>query len=229
MRLRDMDVRPGKVLRVEDNYGTVKASCCGIFAETEDPELLPPAIPFFKTSSTSFCSPHEDDKVLVWVNQNNPQQVYYTFMGNVEANDKSVLEQGNEDVEIVAMRPHDEEEPSILVYTEEEGWKMKDIKTGITASDEDGVEISHNDRKFKVRVDDEGILLADDKEQRKEPAVLGDALEDVLNDIVDAISTIQQSSASDPYLASLSASLAPKVAAIKIGISKIKSKNVCLN
>lgn len=42
MELSQGHIRPGRVLNVEDEKGIVKASCCGLFSDQDDPENLPP-------------------------------------------------------------------------------------------------------------------------------------------------------------------------------------------
>lgn len=84
MELSFGEIRPGIVLKVLDEYGTVKCSCVGLFAETDDPEMLPPVYPFLKTSPSQFCKPNIGDKLWVLFFRNNPQELFYFFQGDVQ-------------------------------------------------------------------------------------------------------------------------------------------------
>lgn len=228
MELRYIDIRPGKVLQVVDNYGTIKASCVGVFSEEDDPEKLPPIIPFFKTSSTSYCSPHEGDDINVWINKINPQELYYTFQGSVKKNNESELEYGSEDTEILSRHKSDEGDSSII-YAKESGWSIKDKDSGITISNDGGVEIQQGDYRYCVSVSDSGIVLSDKKTNHTEPAVLGDKLEDVLNSIVNMFDTIQQAATGNPYTSPIGGAIGSQISMLKQQVKQIKAKNVKLS
>lgn len=229
MQMRHTEMRPGKVLKVEDNYGTIKASCAGYFSADDDPELLPPIIPLFKTSSTSFCSPHEGDDVFIWLDKTNPQELYYTFQGAVEQQNKDELEYGSNHTEIVSRYKHSDDTTSSIVYTEEDGWKIGDKTSGIVVNDEGGVDLQQGDYAYSVRVTDDGIIMSDKKSNHAEPAVLGDSLEDALNALVNLLETIQSVAAGSPYTASIAGAISSQLPIVKSRIKQIKSKNVKLN
>lgn len=229
MRLRDMEVRPGKVREVVDNYGTVKASCAGLFSEEDATDLLPPIIPLFKTSSTSYCMPHEGDAVLVWFNTQNPQQLYYTFQGDVKTNNQSMLEYGGSDIEILSRHDHGESGQSTIMYNEGEGWSISDDDSSITVSNSGGVSLQQGDQAYSVSVTDSGILMTSRKSNHAEPAVLGDKLEDALNNIYNILEAIQQASVGNPYTSQIASAIGGYLPQLKNSISQIKSDNVKLN
>src|SRR5574344_137527 len=97
MKLPDCEIRPGTVLAVCNNYGTIKASCCGLFSPEDDVDLLPPVYPLIKTSITSFCEPQIGDLIWVWINTTNPPELFYTYMGDAVDNNSDILDAGGYD------------------------------------------------------------------------------------------------------------------------------------
>ena len=56
-------IRPGRVLSVEDNKGTIKACCCGLFSEEDEIDKLPPIHQFPLGGANNFSSPLVDDEI----------------------------------------------------------------------------------------------------------------------------------------------------------------------
>jgi len=105
MKFSDCEMRPGEILEVVDNYGTIKASCTGLFSDQDDVEKLPPIYqaPFIKSSRFYYAAPHEGDLIWVIFNWDNPQELFYCFRDDMNDN-SSDLDLGPKDIEIYAKR-----------------------------------------------------------------------------------------------------------------------------
>ena len=70
-------IRPGRVLSVEDNKGTIKACCCGLFSEEDEIDKLPPIHQFPLGGANNFSSPSVDDEIWLLFFDDNPLELFY--------------------------------------------------------------------------------------------------------------------------------------------------------
>ena len=67
MKLDKGTIRPGTVLEILDD-GLIKASAPGLFSITDDPEMLPPIMPWFiGNNSNSFSKLKQYDEVWILI------------------------------------------------------------------------------------------------------------------------------------------------------------------
>lgn len=228
MRLEDCEVRPGVVLRVEDEFGTIKASCPGMFSEEDDPDMLPPVYPFIQSSGSSFNQPHEDDPIFVWSNDSNPLELFYTFRFNVKnTGSSSVLSKKPKDAEILVSRDSGLS-TSDLYYTAEDGWILKNDSSKFQIDKEKNISISKEDPHRTIEVNDEGISLGS-AGGSAEPAVLGNKLSACLMKLYAGLKNTAESMKGNPYTAAAGAELSASIEAFKRDINKICSSNVTLD
>lgn len=207
MRLSDVDLRPGKVLKVIDNYGTIKASAQGIFSEKDDPDMLPPVIPFIITSTTSFSMPHKDDLVWVWYNPDNPQELFYSFRCNTQKLNGGTLDNEYPDVEVQMKRKSDNGEISVE-YNDDDGYTVNnsDSKFNIDNKEHD-IHINHKGG-TSVSITKDNISLGKDGGSQYR-AVCGEKLIDSLNDIKNILSAIKEAAIGNPYTMQIGTAMTP--------------------
>ena len=73
-------LRPGTVVEVVDNYGTITATSPGLCSVNDDPSLLPPIIPFSQGPANSFSSVLKDE--IVWIFHDNTNSQLFFRIGN---------------------------------------------------------------------------------------------------------------------------------------------------
>ncbi|MBQ1573560.1 MAG: hypothetical protein IIZ78_20750 [Clostridiales bacterium] len=231
------EIRPGKVLEVVDNYGVVKASCCGLFSELDDTEKLPPVRPFLRVSPSSFVKPNVGDDIWVMFFADNPQELFYMFQGCSEKTNTTYLgdvdPSTGENYEILA-KHGDDDDPAVIQYSDKEGWNMKCGETGMNISPDKTVTIGNTtdqSESFKgIIIDDNYInLCGNDNTDNTQPAVLGTELTKCLNNLVDLLMQVSTVCKSDPNTAHIAVAIESKMGEFVDSIDPIKSKNVVLD
>ena len=159
MKLRFGELRPGKVLRVEDSYGTIKGSCLGMVAENEDPDQLPPMFPnpLGQTSSTSFCQPHVGDLIWVMSFSDNPWALYYTFQNSAGHHNKEILDNNYKDAEILLRRKNESGGDAMMEYNSTDGSVIRNGKALYQADQEGNLHMEREGDHRTVEVNEDGI------------------------------------------------------------------------
>jgi len=230
MRLRFGELRPGKVLRVEDSYGTIKGSCLGIFSEEDDPDLLPPMFPnpLGQTSRTSFCQPHEGDLIWVMSFSDNPWALYYTFQNSAPHHNSEVLDEDYEDIEILLRRKNTEDEDVIIQYNSTDGYIVKNGKAVYQADQDGNLHMERDGEHRTVEVNEDGISLGSSGKS-DQPAVLGDKCEDTFKSIYKCLMQISSACKGNPYTSNIPPAIDNVLPEIRANIEQIKSQHVTLD
>ena len=225
MRLDQCDVRPGKVLKVIDNYGSIKASVPGLFSEEDDPDLLPPITPFIISSPTSFSMPHEGDYVWIWYFWDNPQELLYSFRCNTQKLNGNSLNNEYKDVEISMKRKSDKGDINVE-YNNDDGYTINNADTKINIdNDKHDIHINHADGN-SVSISKDSISLGKDGKSEYK-AVCGEELVKCLNDIKTTFDTIKTSAMGSPYTSHIGTAMNPVMAKLN-NFEKILSNLVTL-
>lgn len=207
MRMAMCDIRPGVVLKVVDNYGTIKASAQGIFSEQDDPDLLPPITQFIIQSSTSFSMPHEGDNVWVWHFEDNPQELLYTFRSNTPNLNGEQLDNEYKDVEIQMKRKSDKGEV-LVSYNDDDGYTVDNSGSQINIdNDKHEIHMKCKDGK-EVSINKDGISLGVDGGS-KYKAVCGEELISCLDDIKNILDAIKNAAMGNPYTTPIGTAMTP--------------------
>ena len=223
MKLADCEIRPGTVLAVCNNYGTIKASCCGLFSPEDDIDLLPPVYPLIKTSNTSFCEPQIGDLIWVWINTTNPLELFYTFMGDAADNNSDILDAGGYDACNIISR--DSSNNSELMWNDQEGWSMKHNGAGVQVRPSGDVEVSNDNS--SVKVSENGIKLTTGGESQ--PAVLGNELKSTLQELISALQKVAAIAKTTPETIQIGISLESSLVGVANKLSKILSTKISLD
>lgn len=226
MELSNGYIRPGKVLKVVNNYGTIKCSAVGVFAEDADPDKLPPVIPFTKTSSTSFSQPHEGDKIWVILFYDNPQEIFYMFQGDVGSNSADVLDNSYGDVEIVTKRNDGQ---AVLGWSDNDGWKMKQGPSYVSVDSNNDITLSKDDDTTTVRVDSAGVHLTSKSGEEEQVTVMGDHMKDWCNSLISLLQSVSTAAKSNPQTIQIGAAIDSKIMSLKLDLESILAKNTFVN
>lgn len=225
MKMSTCDIRPGKILKVVDNYGTIKASAQGLFAETDDPDLLPPITQFIIPSSTSFSMPHEGDNVWVWFFTNNPQELLYTFRSNTPTQNGEILDNEYKDVEIQMKRKSDKGDIQVS-YNDDDGYTVNNSDSKINIdNDKHDIHLNHTGGKG-ISITDDGISLGKDGGSQYK-AVCGEKLIECLDDIKNVLKAIKEAAMGNPYTTPIGAAMSPLMPKLE-NFKKILSDTVTL-
>ena len=207
MRMAMCDIRPGVVLKVVDNYGTIKASAQGIFSEKDDPDLLPPITQFIIPSATSFSMPHEGDSVWVWYFEDNPQELLYTFRSNTQNLNGDELDNDYKDVEIQMRRKSDRGDVKVS-YNDDDGYTVDNGGSRINIdNDRHEIHIACKDGK-EISVTKDGVSLGKDGGS-KYKAVCGEDLINSLDDIKNILEAIKNAALGNPYTIPIGMAMTP--------------------
>lgn len=207
MKMMACDIRPGKVLKVVNNYGAIKASAQGLFSEEDDPDLLPPIIPFIMPSSTAFSQPHEGDAVWVWYFANNPQELVYTYRLDVKESNSDQLDNEYQDAEIQMKRTSDKGKINVY-YTDDDGYTIDNSDSKINIdNDKHDIHIKQSGGN-SISVTQDGISLGKDGGSQYK-AVCGEDLIKSLDDIKDILNAIKTAAMGNSYTTPIGRAMDP--------------------
>jgi hypothetical protein len=230
MKLRNAEIRPGFVLQVVDDYGTIKASVVGLFSDEADPDTLPPVYPFMSLSRGTFSHPKENDPIWVLFTLDNPQELVYVRQANLPDQLSDTLDKSYEDVEVL-MRTDSGTGYSQVLFDTEEGLIVQNDDSSIIINKDGDITISKNGSHRTIEINSDGISIGSPGKSA-EPALLGDKTEDALNKLWKCINTgVMSLQSSCPYAAPAMAQVQAQnvLPAAKSAIMKIKSDNVTLD
>lgn len=237
MRFEDCEMRPGKVLKVVDGYGTIKASCAGIFSDQDDVEKLPPVFqaPFIKSSRHYFAAPQPDDLIWVIINWQNPQELFYCFRDDVNDNSNE-LDNGPRDIEVAMKRtdPADRETTIFEVsYDTDNGYRISNGGEnasifGIDNTEDHNIHLEHSSG-VGIHVERDAICLGSSGGSRYK-AVCGEPLIDALKTLKQALKAIADA-CTTPELVPIKTALTPCITQVDMAIAdgKLLSNKVTLD
>lgn len=226
MKLVNGEIRPGIVLEVLDEYGTIKGSCLGVFSDEDDPALLPPIQQWPTSSGSSFNQPKVNDPIWVLFFNDNPQELFYFFQADTKNRSSHILGNKPKDAQILTSRDS-ELGKAQLYYSSDDGWKMSKDDTRVQIDKENNITLQKEDlQERKIAIDEDGVFLGE--KENAQPAVLGNELQDCLTKIYNALQSLQIDLAGNPYTSPASTGLGDKLPSIYNQINKILSNTVSL-
>jgi len=226
MRLINGEIRPGVVLEVLDEYGTIKGSCLGVFSDEDDPNLLPPIHQWPSASGTCFNQPKVNDPIWVLFFNDNPQELFYFFQADIKNHSSHILGKKPKDAQILASRDS-EMGKAQLYYSSDDGWKLSKDDTRFQIDKDNNITMQKEDlEERKIAIDEDGVFIGE--KENSQPAVLGNELQDCLNKIYNALQSLQMDLAGNPYTSPAAVGLGEKLPAIYNQMNKVLSKTVSL-
>ena len=224
MKLSCGHIRPGKVLTVEDNYGTIKGSCAGLFSVEDSPEKLPPIYPFLKMSPTQFVKPNVGDDIWVLFFTDNPQELFYVFQGSTQNTaklDKTTgsLEEYDNNVQIL-MACESGFNGAELSFSTQDGWKLSNDSVEMTMKDDNTFALKNDNG--ELQMNDSGICLSGSDHS----VARGDVVMDRFSKLESMLKLFAKSLNGNPYTASAGAVLENLVDSYMTNFDEIESPNV---
>lgn len=189
MELSQGHIRPGRVLKVEDEKGIIKASCCGLFSDQDDPENLPPVYPFPLGGANNFSLPKVDDEIWLMFFDDNPMELFYIRKDNFPENLKDILSKKYKEVEVLASR----EMPMGMVqlyFTDGDGWIIRNVDSVIQMRKDGSILLDSGSAHRKIDICNNSISLGSEGGSAH-PAAYADKIENslkILNNMLNAMS-----------------------------------------
>jgi hypothetical protein len=227
MKMSQAHIRPGRVLRLVDENGTIKAACCGLFSDQDEPDKLPPVYQFPLGNSNSFYSMHEDDEIWILFFDDNPLELFYIRKDILPENLKDILAQKYEDVEVIASR----EMPAGFVqiyFTDGDGWIIRNIDSFIQLRKDGSILLDSGSAHRKIDICNDSISIGSEGGSAH-TAALGDKVVESLNKLDALLTALEKAAAASPYTAALGSVLSTIRPAWASTIASIESTNVTLD
>ena len=189
MELSQGHIRPGRVLKVEDEKGIIKASCCGLFSDQDDPENLPPVYPFPLGGANNFSLPKVDDEIWLMFFDDNPMELFYIRKDNFPENLQDILSKKYKEVEVLASR----EMPMGMVqlyFTDGDGWIIRNVDSVIQMRKDGSILLDSGSAHRKIDICNNSISLGSEGGSAH-PAAYADKIENslkILNNMLNAMS-----------------------------------------
>lgn len=227
MELSQAHLRPGRILSVEDEKGTVKVCCSGLFSEQDSTDLLPPVYPFNIGNSNTFSSPLVDDEVWVMFFNDNPLELFYIRKDNFPENIQEILSNDYENVEVIVSREIGSGFIQ-LYFSDGDGWIIRNKDSFIQLRKNGSILIDSGKQHRKIDINDSGISLGSIG-QSAHTAVYGDKLYKTLNTLNNMIKTLSKTAKESPYTISLSVALDSLQPIFEASLEDLESPHVTLD
>lgn len=222
MRLENGTMRPGIVLDVVDNIGTIKAEAPGLFTR-EDPEKLPPIYPLFLFGVNSFSTPVIGDEVWIMNFSDNERQLYWFRKDELDNNKKLLIDEEGK-IDIVINRDTNSGWGT-LYFSDGSGWVMSRDNSKINIDSKGNITLSHPNPNRTIFIGTQGISLGKTGKS-DHTACYADQLIPILNSITLQFELLKTSLQSNPYTTPVASAI--DTSAWKDSIDDIESTNVTL-
>lgn len=233
MKLQAGTIRPGTIVEVLEN-GVIKASAPGLFNFSDDPNLMPPIMPWFiGANSNTFSQPKLYDDVWIMSFDDNPRQLYWFRKDRVEEQ-TNMLEEKNgvpaplteQNVEILCNRDVMGEWCTIY-FADGSGWVISKGESIIQIRPDGTIQLNTGMDKRCIDITPNCISLGSPSKS-SHPACYGDVAMEILNGFLALLKQIQMVSTPNPYTAAIGTVLAANIPLLESKIPKLVSSHVTL-
>ena len=202
MKLINATIRPGKILEVLDNKGTIKASAPGLFT-SQDKDLLPPIshVPW-GSHSNSYTTPTKGKEVWIISFTDNKRQLYWMIKDPFDENNldnKDIQKERN--VEILCSKRSGLGWATIY-FSDDSGWIVKNDDSKIQINSSGEITLSMIDAHRTIDINSDGISIGS-KGTSAHPATYADKVEDILSSISQQFDLIKKAAESNPYTSAI--------------------------
>ena len=234
MEFAEGRMRPGVVRKVEDG-GIIKASVPGLFSVEDPPEKLPPIRMFPCGAANSITQVKELDEVWVLNFEDNPAELYWIRKDDqedAENNRKALDDTDNEKIKPgksaeVIFNKNDGGSQTALYASQESGTVLKKDDAYVQFDADGNINMGIGYPARDIKISKECIEIgAGSSAGKPQPTVLGNNLEKVLNDVVEALATIQGAAKKNPYTMQIALCLEPCILKLQNETNSILSSNV---
>lgn len=219
-------LRPGRVLSVEDDYGTIKACVEGYLSDKDDVEKLPPIYPMFSLSHNAFSKPKKNDLIWVFIFTDNSQALFYVKQNTIKDQLAELLDNGYKEVEVLARKESGFSWAQIY-FTDQTGWILQNDSSQIQIDKEGNILLQTQNKYRSIKIDDDAIHLGNDPNS-EQPAVLGDNLVKSL-DKIEYIFTAISNACTTPYTVPIKMAMEALLKQYSESIDSVTSNHVKLN
>ena len=227
MKLSQAHIRPGRVLKLEDENGVIKGSCCGLFTDQDDPEKLPPIYQFPLGGANNFSSMHVDDEIWVLFFDDNPMELFYIRKDIIPETLKDILSKKYEEVEVLASR----EMPAGMVqiyFTDGEGWIIRNVDSVIQLRKDGSILLDTGSAHRKIDICSNSISLGSESSSAHTGAY-GDAVVNTFNILDNILTGIATAAKTSPYTVGIGSAIDALKEMYSDSIGKIESPHVTLD
>lgn len=224
MKLLKGTIRPGTVRAVLEN-GIIKASAPGLFSFTDNPEKMPPIMPWqIGGNSGSFTKVNVFDEVWIMNFSDNPRQLYWFRKDKIEENTNIPEINSEEHVEIICNKEIGGDWCTIY-FSDGSGWVIGkgDSKIQITSDGSILLTNSMPNRDIEIAVD--AIRLGTAGKSDKS-AAYGEEVENALRSICVLLGDVATKALANPYTMQIGTSIMSKIGNITDKLSNISSPHV---
>lgn len=206
MKLMNAILRPGKVIEVIDEFGTIKVSAPGLFNEQEDPTKLPPVTPLLLFHSNQFSTPVVDDEVWVLNFTDNTQQLYWFRKDNFKENNSNIQKEQN--VEVLCSRESGISWATIY-FSDDSGWMIKNDQSFIQIDPDGNIKLKNPNSHRCIDINSNNISIGSEGESAH-PAAYADKVGDLLWKIYMTFDSIKSNAEANPNTAPIAKAIIEK-------------------
>lgn len=225
MKLENGILRPATIVKVVDNKGTIKVEAPGLFAITDDPDLLPDVSPLNLFGTNSFSTPTVADEVWVLNFSDNDQQLYWFRKDDLD-NNVSLLTDKEGKIDVLLNR-NSYTGWGTLYFSDGSGWVLSRDGSRVNIDPQGNIRLVHPNPHRTISITSAGISLGSEGGSAH-TACFGDETANVLFKIYNTLNMLKESLKSSPYTAPAAASL-ESIEDWKNDIDNIESTNVTLD
>ena len=225
MNLSECEIRPGEVVKIVNNYGKIKASSPGLFSVDDDPDLLPPCIPFIQLNASSFSSVKIGDPIWIIRDRSNTQLFFYIKIFQLPSDVKTNILNDSQDKDILFYR--DTDNGIYQIFFNGEIIKLTHDDAYIAIDKDNNINISNGDPDRTISISSDCICLgkkSGDTKQAK-PVAYGDEVENCLNQIYDILNELKSLASANTYTYNLTTAFLT-LPQLEKDIEKISSDDV---
>lgn len=227
MKLGVGQLRPGKVLEIVNNFGVIKASCCGLFSDQDAPENLPPIYPFQLSGVNTFNSIEKNDEVWVLSFEDNPYELLYIRKDNLNENLNSLLSKEYKTCDVLASR--DTAQGMIQLYfTDGDGWIIRNIDSVIQIRKDGSILLDAGSAHRKIDISDDSISLGSIGSSAHTGAY-GDKIVETFNALNKILKCLVLSAKQSPFTCAIGIAVEALLDEFENAISQIESPHVTLD
>jgi hypothetical protein len=225
MKLSRATIRPGTVLEVLEN-GAIKASAPGLFAFVDDPNKMPPIVPWFiGHNSNAFSQPKVYDDVWIMNFADNPRQLYW--FRKDEMTDNSNIPMTEENVEVICNRDVNGEWCTIY-FSDGSGWVIGKGESIIKIRPDGSILLTTGQPNRCIDINGKNISIGSEGKS-SHPAAYGDAIEETLMSLCSLLNEIGIQAMANPYTMAIGTSLLRKLPNVINKISDVSSQHVTID
>ena len=225
MKLSKATIRPGMVLEVFDD-GSIKASAPGLFSIIDNPENMPPILPWFVGSNcNAYSKPNKCDEVWIMNFSDNPRQLYWFRKDRVDNNENIPMHEQN--VEVLCNREC-KGEWITLYFSDGSGWIISKGESCIKIKPNGSIILDNGMPNRCIDINNKNISIGSEGTS-DHPAAYGDEIEKLLRSLCILLFNVGIKGMSNPYTIPLSVELFSKLPAIIKKIPNVSSQHVTID